>query len=81
MQELSDKEQKLFEFIKEKSGVDVKSIEKELGLPFVGALGKLLQKNLIESNKIRKNDTGSRYGVKFVKCYRVKVEEKKENEA
>jgi hypothetical protein len=69
--ELSDKENKLLELIKTSTEkVTVKLIEEKLGKQFVGGLGKLIGKELIEIKKDRGN---SNYGMKKIKYYRLKV--------
>lgn len=77
---LSPKEQKLFDFIKNSEvDVTIKIIEKELGFSFVGALGKLLNINLVKSEKrnvkIKINELANQYLQKWIKVYFIKKEE------
>jgi len=69
---LSEKETKLLDFIKtsEKPGVTIKIIELQLGKEYVGALGKLIGKELIEGKKRRVEGQ-----LKMIKHYTVKVKE------
>ena len=66
---LSEKEQKLFKFIKKQKNVSIRIIEDTLGASFVGALGRLVGQKLVESHKLRVDDMSS---VRFVKYYKVK---------
>jgi len=69
---LSETEQKLFDFIKtSKEKATIKVIEEKLNQKAVGALGKLLGKDLIESKKEYGN---SSYGKKNRKYFVVKEE-------
>ena len=81
---LSDKEQKLYDYIVTfgKTNVTVKSIEAALGKPYIGALGRLLNLGLIKFEKRNlelevegKNKYGYSFGHKWTKCYF--IEEKK----
>ena len=73
---LSDKEQKLLDFIKSKeTSITVETIEKELGRKYLGALGKLMQNELIESGKKRTECPSNPYGIKFVKYFGIKQKE------
>lgn len=65
----SEKEQTLLDFIKEKGEVTVKQIEEGLSASHTGALGKLLGKDLIISDKKRPNDASSS---KYIKYYKIK---------
>lgn len=51
MEKLSDTEQKLYDYIKEKGQVSYDEIKKDLGDKYLGASGKLLQKELVEKHK------------------------------
>ena len=77
---LSPTEQKLFDFIKDsKEDVTIKIIEEKLGGIYTGALGKLMNLNIIASEKKRPNITDSNlnpHGKKYVKCYFIKKENK-----
>ena len=68
---LSEKEQTLLDFIKTEDAT-IKIIELQLGKEYVGALGKLIGKDLIEGKK--KKVEGQ---AKQVKYYTVKVQEEK----
>ncbi len=70
---LSEKEQTLLDFIKTEDAT-IKIIELQLGKEYVGALGKLIGKDLIEGKK--KKVEGQ---LKMVKYYTVKIKEE-ENE-
>ncbi len=69
---LSDKEQALLDFIKEKVEVTIKQIEEGLSASHTGALGRLLGKELIVSGKKRGHDPRNVYGVKYIKYYKIK---------
>jgi len=78
---LSDKEKKLLEYIKITTTeltiplkVTVKTIEEDLGKPYIGALGKLLNSGLIEAKKDKQEvDTSiNKYGSKLIKHYVIK---------
>lgn len=74
---LSEKEKKLFDFIKtSEEDATIALIELQLGKPYVGALGKLISKKLIESAKKKGqgvlNSTYNPYGVKYIKYYKIK---------
>lgn len=70
---LSDKENKLLDFIKNSEvDVTIKVIEDQLGVSYVGALGKILNLGLIES---KKKQLEIEYGHEWIKCYFVKEEE------
>lgn len=76
---LSEKEQRLLDFIKNSEvDVTIKIIEKELGFSFVGALGKLLNIDLVKSGKrnvkIKINELANQYLQKWIKVYFVKKE-------
>ena len=68
---LSDAEQKLYDYIKEKGEVTYKDIQKDLGDKYLGASGKLIQKELVEKSK-RREEVSSFPGYKFVKTLKVK---------
>lgn len=63
---LSDKEQELLNFIKERKGVTIKEIQEGLGDKSVGGIGKLVQSGDIEKIKIRE---GEGYNIKSVTKY------------
>jgi len=70
---LSEKEIKLFDFIKtSEDDVTIGLIEVLLGNTYVGALGKLIQHGLIVSDKIKVENTESIYKPKYVKRYKIK---------
>lgn len=72
MNELSEKETKLLDFIKTSiERITVKTIEEKLGKEYTGALGKLISKDLIEKKKDRTN-ADSYAGKKLIKYYVVK---------
>jgi len=78
--ELSDKEKSLYEFIKSETvnqnrNVTVESIKNILGEIYLGAIGKLIQQELIERKKIRIEDIHNTYGCKYVKCFVIKEKE------
>ena len=68
---LSDIEQRLYRYIKEKGEVTYKDIQKALGDKYLGASGKLIQKELVEKSK-KRQEISSFPGVKFVKTLKVK---------
>lgn len=68
---LSEKEQKLYDFIQMSERPTVKLIEEQLGKEYVGALGKLISQNLIESKKDRAS-SDSYAGKKMIKYYVIK---------
>jgi len=74
---LSETEKKLLDFIKaSKDDVTIKLIELQLGKSYVGALGKLIGKKLVESAKKKGqgafNPTYNAYGIKLIKYYKIK---------
>lgn len=74
---LSDKEKKLFSYIKNSEiDVTVKVIEEKLGSVYVGALGKLVNLGLIKSEKrnLQAMDNSNPYSRKWTKCFFVKAE-------
>ena len=74
---LSEKELKLVKFINtSEQRVTVKVIEETLGKEYVGALGKLINGKLVEAKKDRQVDDRNKYGIKLVKYYVVKEENK-----
>jgi len=81
MELLSDLENKLYDYIKKNKEVTYDAIRKNLGLNYMGAIGKLLNLKLIEKGKRKTNETIStgfdRYGTKLVKI--LKLKDKKEN--
>ena len=72
---LSEKEQKLYDFIKELKEVTICTIEKELGKEYVGGLGRLIGKQLVKSYKKRGESNGA-YGIKYIKYYSIIEKEK-----
>lgn len=53
---LSEKEQKLYDFIKKNvKDATIDAITKELGKEYIGAIGKLISKKLIKKDKKRGN--------------------------
>jgi len=67
---LSEKEQKLFDLIKNPDKkVSIAVIGTELGKEYIGCLGRLLGRNLIEGKKEWIGDDNSPYGRKKVKYY------------
>lgn len=75
---LSDTEKELYEFIKSsKVKVTVELINKKLSNKHLGALGKLLGKNLIISKKDRKIEIKNIYGSKLIKYYTIINKENK----
>ena len=71
-QELSNTEQKLYDYIKEKEEVSFDDIKKDLGENFLGASGRLIQRELVEKGK-REHSTGYvGYGIKYVKTLKIK---------
>ncbi len=75
---LSETEQKLFDFIKEsKDRVSVDLIKTILGETYLGALGRLITTKLVEGTK----EKGDGVSIKYVKYYKVivKPEVKTEN--
>lgn len=79
---LSEKEQKLYEFIKNANkNVTVKVIEEELGKEYTGAIGKLISCGKIEKTKKKSNEQSintspyaSASTVKYIKVYVIKEE-------
>lgn len=71
---LSEKETKLLDFIKEsKEKVTIAIIEEKLGKSYTGALGKLLNGDLIEGRKDKSLTIPSGlYSTKLVKYYVIK---------
>jgi len=78
----SEKEQKLLDFIKtSEEDVTIGLIETQLGKEYVGALGKLINKEIVESDKKKKetgifNSTYNNYSTKWIKYYKIKEEQK-----
>lgn len=77
---LSDKEKKLFDFVKNSEvDITIEKIEKELGMTYVGALGKLLCLKIVSCEKrnleVIEKDY-NKYGYKWTKCFFVKEEVK-----
>ena len=68
---LSEKEKKLYNFIKERKEVTIKTIETELGSKFIGAIGGLISRGIVEGYKKRPAD-GLGYGVKYIKFFKIK---------
>lgn len=63
---LSDKEQQLYDFIKEKKEVTVATIKKDLGEGFAGVLGGLKSKGFIDTERKKGTDTP-----KFVTFFKI----------
>jgi len=76
MEILSPIEQRLYDYIKEKGEVTFESIKKDLGEKYLGASGKLIQKDLVERAKKMMEEeqkTGyARFGKKCVKTLKIK---------
>lgn len=75
MEKLSNTEQILYNYIEEKGEVTFSEIKRILGDKFLGASGRLIQKDLIEGTKklMGKQKTGyTRYGNKWVKILKIK---------
>ena len=67
---LSEKEQKLFDYInKREEEITVEFIKIELGESYLGALGKLLRYDLIEVTKKQIEHALNKYGTHYVKVY------------
>lgn len=64
---LSSTEQVLYDFIKETGETRITTIEKELGSKFVGAIGGLVSRGILEGYKKRVSDS-----VKYVKFFKIK---------
>lgn len=78
---LSEKEQKLLDFIgTREADITIKLIETELGKEYTGAIGKLIQRDLIEKTKKKTEEASNPYGWKFVKVYIIKKEGEKNDE-
>ena len=70
---LSDTEQKLYDYIKEKGEVSFVDIKKDLGNKYLGASGELMQRELVERN--RKRVVISAFpGFKYLKTLKIKEE-------
>jgi hypothetical protein len=65
--ELSDREQELFDFIKQGNGVTVKQIQDNLTPQHVGAMGRLIGNKLVKKEKRREGNPG--YAVKMITYY------------
>ena len=75
MEKLSSTEQVLYDYIKGKKQVTYDEIKKDLGNKFIGASGKLIQKELVEKTKklMGEQKTGyGRYGSKWIKTLKIK---------
>jgi len=68
---LSDKEQDLYDFIKNNGGVTVKQMQEQLSPKHVGALGKLKRLDKIKKEKRR---TGEGYNIKIITYYVINTE-------
>jgi len=67
---LSEKEQKLFDYInKREEEITVEWIKVELGESYLGALGKLMRYDLIEVTKKKVEHPLNKYGTHYVKVY------------
>jgi hypothetical protein len=62
----SEKEQALYDFIRQTKEASVESIEKQLGAKVVGAIGKLLREEVIEKKKVKE---GEGYNMKLKTVY------------
>ena len=72
---LSDKEQKLLDYIQQrKADITLDLIKVELGESYLGAIGRLIRDELIEVYKNKIEDKSNYYGCRFVKCYKIKKE-------
>lgn len=77
--DLSGKEKLLYDFISERpDGVTAKEIEAQLGTEYLGAVGKLLREDLIGAQKKPVENANNRWGVKYIKHFFVKGENKDE---
>lgn len=72
--QLSDKELKVFNYIKEHQEVTAKEIVVNLGEDCVGALSRLIREELVESFKKKISCENNPYGTKTVKHFREKNE-------
>jgi len=83
MDNLSEKEQELLDLITTSTEkVTVKLIEEKLGAKYVGALGRLIGRDLIESKKerIENADESSPYLRRIIKYYTIKEKKNEEVE-
>lgn len=72
----SEKEAKLLKFFEDNRDKDItiEIIQKSLGEPYVGCLGKLLKADKIEKGKKRLGERTTPYGTftKLLKCFKLK---------
>lgn len=68
---LSDIERTLYDYITEKVEVTFNDIKKDLGDKYLGASGKLIQKDLVERSK-KKITISAFPGVKYLKTLKIK---------
>lgn len=79
---LSEKEQKLLDYITtRKENITAELIEVELGKEYLGAIGRLIQQELIYAEKKRIDEFNplNKYGYKYTKCYMIKEKKKKKD--
>lgn len=78
MEKLSITEETLYDYIKEKGQVSYDEIKRDLGEKFLGASGKLIQRELVEKHKRATNKqcpTGwGTMGTKYEKILKIKEE-------
>jgi len=75
MENLSNTEEKLYDYIKKKGEVTFNDIKKDLGDKYLGASGRLIQRDLVGTDKklMGKQKVGyERYGSKWVKILKIK---------
>jgi len=71
--ELSHTEQHLYDYIKEKGEVTFVDIKKDLGDKYIGAIGKLMRKELIEREQRRTGEANKYgYGVVLEKILKIR---------
>lgn len=56
--ELSNREQELYDFIKQRNGVTIKQIQDKLTQKHIGAMGKLIGQKLVRKEKRREETPG-----------------------
>lgn len=74
---LSEVELKLYNYIKDKKETTFESIKKDLGDKFLGAIGRLIQKDLILKSKKATEHISTGYttvGIKYIKTLKLKEE-------
>jgi len=73
LEALSEKEIKIYKFIKDNTGfVTVKLVEEQLGSEYLGAIGKLIREGIIEKTKKRLENVTNPYGRKMIKGFIIK---------